>query len=63
MPVTRNGTKRPREPLLQLRIDLNIRWVGQVGDNEGHASDCGVVRNTNSLIFRFNDTSDMWWVV
>ncbi len=43
MPITRNGTKRPREPLLQLRIDfgqLMCRIGGRL--RSGRASGRGV---------------------
>ncbi len=44
MPITRNGTKRPREPLLQLSIGAGCamcRIVRRLRD--GHASGRGVV--------------------
>ena len=44
MPITRNGTKRPREPLLQLHIALGYKMC-RIGGRlrSRHASGGGVV--------------------
>ena len=42
MPITRNGTKRPREPLLQLSIGAGFSMCRIAGRQRiGHASDRG----------------------
>ena len=44
MPVTRNGTKRPREPLLQLHIGFGYKMCRIGGRLRSvYASACGVV--------------------
>ena len=43
MPITRNGTKRPREPLLQLHIGLGYRMCRIGGRRRSHAARCGGV--------------------
>ena len=44
MPVTRNGTKRPREPLLQLHIGFEYKMCRIGGRHRSwHASVDGVV--------------------
>ena len=44
MPITRNGTERPREPLLQLHIVLDYKMC-RIGGRQrrDHASGFGVV--------------------
>ena len=68
MPITRNGTERPREPLLQLYIEFGYLMC-RIGRRlrSGHASVCGVtleIRPFNYLNSNSTYVEDIvWWVV
>ena len=68
MPVTRNGTERPREPLLQLHIGFGYKMC-RIGGRlrSDHASGCGV--DVEIPPFLYLDSNPpyggdiVWWVV
>ena len=67
MPITRNGTERPREPLLQLSIEAGCAMCRIVRrQRSGHASDCGVaveILTFAHLVSNSRSEDTAWWVV
>jgi hypothetical protein len=68
MPITRNGTERPREPLLQLHIVLEYRMCRIAGRLRSvTARWCGVVLEIPAFLYlgpNLAKTGDsVWWVV
>ncbi len=68
MPVTRNGTKRPREPLLQLHIGFEYRMC-RIG---GRLRSCAARHDGADLEIPpflyldsnpFKEGDSVWWVV
>ena len=67
MPITRNGTKRPREPLLQLSIAIG-QWMCRIvrRQRSSDASHYGAVleiRTFPCLIPNTQSVDSAWWVV
>ena len=67
MPVTRNGTERPREPLLQLHIGSGYRMC-RIGGRQrsSHASVDGVDLEIPPFLYLGSNPKEgdsVWWVV
>ena len=68
MPITRNGTKRPREPLLQLHIGFEYKMCRIAGRQRSCcASGGGVVLEIPAFLYLDSNLSKdedrVWWVV